>query len=385
MKKETNAYKLCRKGTKLKQQGKFSEALKAYNGALKKDPFLAVAYYERSDLPSLIVTDGEIARMEKILAGESAPVQDRIACSFALARAFDKAGEYRKAFMALQTGNTLKRQTIQYDPNTIKNDVVILLEAFTEFEFSECQITGHESKAPIFILGMPRSGTTLVEQILSSHPLVQGGGELYTLDNVVKKLYPHVNMGAPRGQRLAGITPDLRRQSGAEYLNLVPSLKGKQQYLTDKMPQNFLHVGWIRLLFEYAKIIHVMRNKQATVLSCYQQLFTSGHNYAYDLDELSQYYDSYELLMGYWEVLFHGRIHRLHYEDLVTNQEQETQKLLQHCDIPWDASCLNFHLNPRAVTTLSTTQVRQEVYRGAIDHWKNYQDFLDPELFSAKR
>ncbi|WP_457573753.1 tetratricopeptide repeat-containing sulfotransferase family protein [Desulfolithobacter sp.] len=371
-KKHSPAYKLCLQATKAKQKGSFNKALTLYNRALKINPFHAVTYYERSDLPNLNVTDKELARMESIFS-KTSNQQDKILIAFALARAYDKREQYEKAFDRLQVGNKLKRETVDYDPATIRKDIVRIMEVFTEFEFLNTENQGHDTRRPIFILGMPRSGTTLIEQIISSHPDVVAGGELYALNRAVAPAFSSVNMAAPMGKKLAGVNKDIRSRCVDNYLKMLP---GKGRRVTDKMPSNFLHVGWICLLFNQAKIIHVKRNKMATIFSCYQQYFAHGNEYSYDLYELSEYYDSYDLLMQYWGVLFKDRIYHINYEDIVLNQEEETRKVIEYCGLEWNDACLSFEKNKRTVTTLSTGQVRQPIYKTSLNHWKNYASYI---------
>jgi tetratricopeptide (TPR) repeat protein len=372
----SSAYELCKRGTDLKQKGNFAEALKSYNLALKINPSFAAAFYEKSDLPDMVVSDVDILGMEKIF-NETQNVQDKIIISFALAKAYDGRGEYDKSFQLLTVGNKLKRQTVDYDPANIKKDVMLLLEVFTESEFIDNEnLTSHSQVHPIFIVGMPRSGSTLVEQIISSHPEVYAGGELNALDKTVTSSYHLINMEAQRGKRLAGINKDIRKKLAADYLQNIPNIKKGQSSLTDKMPYNIFHIGWINLIFNNAKIIHVKREKLATIFSCYQQFFTKGHTYTYNLEELSGYYDSYTLLMEYWELLFSRKIYRIQYEDLITNQEEEIKRMIHYCGLKWDSSCLSFEKNRRTVTTASNTQVRRPIYRKALDHWKHYEKYL---------
>ncbi|BCO08876.1 hypothetical protein GF1_12520 [Desulfolithobacter dissulfuricans] len=274
----------------------------------------------------------------------------------------------------MQTGNELKRKTIEYNPSTIKKDIVRIMEVFSEFEFSGTESSGHETRKPIFIIGMPRSGTTLIEQIISSHPDVVAGGELYALNKAVIPAFSYVNMAAPMGKRLSAVNKNIRIRCAENYLKMLP---GNRRRVTDKMPANFLHVGWICLLFKNAKIIHVNRNKMATIFSCYQQYFTNGNEYAYNLHELSEYYDSYYLLMQYWNILFKERILDINYEDIVLNQEDETRKIIEFCELEWNDACLSFEKNKRTVTTLSASQVRRPIYRSSLDHWKKYAQYLD--------
>ena len=369
--------KICEHGAKCKQKGDFKGALNAYNKAISINPTYIAGYEGKVDLPGHTFTDYEIIAMERILSVDKKSPR-RIPILFALARAYDKKENYEKSFTYLKMANDQKRKSLNYDPKKIKTDLVMLLELFTETEFIRSDLPEYTGNNPIFILGMPRSGTTLVEQIISSHPDVFAGGELHALSKTIRLLYPHTNMKAPRGQRLLGVTNKTREKARTFYCNELPKTNNNITHITDKMPYNFLNVGWINMLFDDPIIIHVQRNKMATLLSCYQQNFAAGSKWSYNLGELYAFFDSADLLMQYWKVLFPGKIYDINYENLIENQEEESRKLLDYCQLPWDDACLSFEKNKRKVMTASVCQVRQPIYKKSLDHWKNFSAYLTP-------
>ena len=374
------ARRLCARATRLKEEGDFEKAAALYRQALAADPTDAVVYYERMDLPGLEVSGRELEQMQR-LAGDARPAE-RMLLAFALARHYDRAGDYETAFKYLQEANRLKRAQIDYDPQVIRRDVVMLTEAFTEEAFREraadpAARSGHKSRRPIFIIGMPRSGTTLVEQVLAAHPQVVAGGELQVLDRVVQTLYPLVQMARPRHERLAAIDERQRVQAAANYLRQLPGASGGKRRVTDKMLYNFFHVGWIFLLFADPRVILVKRDRMATLFSCYQNHFANGNEFSYDLAELDGYYQSFELLTTYWQALFPGEILELRYEALVTDTEAQVRRLLEYCELPWHEGCLAPHKNRGRVATLSTVQVRSPIHSDALDHWKHYAPLLE--------
>jgi hypothetical protein len=374
--KHAMLHSLCKRGAKLKQTGDFKGALELFNKALTIDPYCVGAYQGKVNLPGIELSDKEIQFMEKILSLDNQG-PSTILILYALARVYDQKGQYRKSFVHLQKANDLKRRTLNYNPNVIKNDVVTLLELFTELETIKSEIPKDTGKTPIFIIGMPRSGTTLVEQIISSHPDVYAGGEMLAFSKASELLYPHTNMLAPRGKRLLGVTHKVKEAAKACYFQGLPKTNKNITHITDKMPYNFLNIAWIHMLFSNPILIHVKRNKMANLFSCYQQNFAKGSEWSYDIGELHIFYDSIDLLTQYWKVLFPGTIYNVEYESIVENQEEETRKLIDYCGLLWNDSCLAFEKNKRKVLTASVCQVRQPIYKGSLEHWKNYATYLN--------
>jgi hypothetical protein len=270
----------------------------------------------------------------------------------------------------------------QYNHNRFVQSTSSTIEAYTTEFFARTNLIGSESQRPIFIIGMPRSGTTLVEQILSSHPLVYGGGELETINHIV---FNELLKDVKRDDQLPSYSKQLERldQHGAErlcdlYLAHISELAGDEPRVTDKMPGNFFHLGLIALLFPQARIIHCRRQPFDLCLSCYFQNFVGPHYYAWNLENLGRYYQQYMRLMDHWRATLPIALLEVDYEEIVDDQEGVSRRLIDHCGLPWDEGCLDFHQNQRRVETASKWQVRQPIYRRSVDRWKNYEQFLGP-------
>ena len=235
-----------------------------------------------------------------------------------------------------------------------------------------------DSQRLVFIVGMPRSGTSLVEQILASHPDVYGGGELNTLGDIIKQLPDKNNLTSGYPGFVSELTASIVEDAAHQYINYIESIDKKSQLVTDKMPDNFLYLGLINILFPQAKIIHCTRNPYDTCLSCYFQQFSGHYPYAYQLDNLAHYYKAYQKLMSYWHDNLTTPIFELNYETLIEDKENVIRKLLEHCQLDWHEDCLEFNKSSRAVTTASTQQVGKALYKTSVDRWRNYESFLDP-------
>ena len=301
-----------------------------------------------------------------------------IALNFTLGKCFDDLGEYERAFPYFLEGNRLMRSTLAYHAATITRDVDELMRIFTRESVARLRGTGNDSNMPIFVLGMPRSGTTLVEQIIASHPDVHGAGELLYMQAIVR--------GTVAG--VAGFPGNLRHidqatlaKWGSDYVARLRKHAPEAQHITDKLPNNFWYVGLIHLMLPDAKIIHVRRNPVDTCLSCYTKLFNSALNHTYNLAELGRYYVDYVRLMEHWRsVLPPGTFLDVQYEDIVASQEVQARKLIDYCGLTWNDVCLDFHKTKRAVGTASLSQVRKPIYQSSVERWRSYEKFLGPLL-----
>ena len=305
---------------------------------------------------------------------------------FGLGKALEDAGQYDRAFQQWIKGNALQRKMIHYDEPAELQNFTLACRSFSAKLFEQFPDAGDPSAAPIFILGMPRSGTTLIEQILASHPLVYGAGELAAPGTSGLRRHQRGAAEHPlsalsaiaQGRRLA---PNGRRRI---WPNCPPCRKAKRG-LTDKMPANFLYIGLIRLILPNAKIIHTVRDPVDTCLSCFSRLFTVGQGFSYELGELGRYYRHYHELMDHWRaVLPAGTILDVRYEDVVDRLEEQARRLLDFCGLPWDPACLEFHKTKRLITTASDIQVRQPLYRSSVARWRHYQRHLGPLLAELK-
>jgi hypothetical protein len=348
------------------------------------DPGSAHAWYTLSDLKRFVAADPDIGRMEALLASADArrlDLDDRVYIAFALGKALLDAGDADRAFAYLHAGNRLKRTSVVHDAQADLDRSAAIVRSGSAALLQEFAGRGDASELPIFIVGMPRSGTTLIEQILASHPAVHGAGELRFFEGVVDSIVG--SDGKPMGypQLLSELPSIDLAASGRKYVERVTALAPGKARVVDKMPANFLFAGLIRLMLPNARIIHIRRDPVDTCLSCYVKRFTSGQNFTYDLRELGLAYRSYEALMQHWrEVLSDERFIEVEYEAVVDDLEAQARRLIAFCGLEWSEACLSFHNTERPVRTGSLNQVRQPLYRSSIGKWKPYAHHLEPLL-----
>jgi Tfp pilus assembly protein PilF len=365
-------------GVALEEQGKLDEARNAFEKAIELAPARAVNYRLLSEVKRFSATDQHLAAMEKLARDMgSLSSQDQIDLHFALAKAYGDLGDHEGSFRHLLDGNALKRQRMGYDEPLMLAMFDRIRSVFTPELMRDKQTCGHTSSVPVFIVGMPRSGTTLVEQILASHPKVFGAGEISEFVNAMERFTSPNEATARFPEVVSSMPDDQLRQLGASYVSAISALAPNAERVVDKMPMNFLFAGLIHLVLPNARIIHTRRDPLDTCLSCFSKLFTNRHQYSYDLAELGRYYRGYEMLMEHWRrVLPPGVMLEVQYEQLITDLEGEARRIVGHCGLEWDAACLSFHETERAVRT--TIQVRQPIYRSSIGRWRVYEHQLGP-------
>lgn len=359
--------------------GQLKEARESYDGAIQLKPDYAEAHRTISDIKSYSPDDPQIKLMESLLTDAEPCENDRTHLNFALANAYDGLGERDKSFYYLEQGNHLRNNELNYN---IADDKIVIAQSREIFGAGSLALDVAPDKDtsihPLFIVGMPRSGTSLVEQILASHSQVYGAGEL---DTMSKHIYPILSNLSDQI-----VSPDNSEISQNDiiavrdgYLEALAALNVSERIITDKLPLNFLFIGFILSAFPEAKIIHVNRDPRATCWSIYRHYFSGkGNGYAYDLGTLAEFYRLYIDLMAFWRERFPYSIYDLKYEKLTENQEQETHRLLQFCDLQWEEQCLDFHDNKRVVKTASNIQVRKKMYKGSSEAWKKYERHLQP-------
>jgi tetratricopeptide (TPR) repeat protein len=298
---------------------------------------------------------------------------------FQLGKCFDDIGNYDKAFSHFMSGCKLKRATFKYDSKKSTQAIDEIIEVFNQTTIERLQDGGISSDLPIFVLGMPRSGTTLTEQIIASHPEVHGAGELPDLNKIVQRYVAESGNDFPNNI-LALNQTDL----DAWATNYVSGLQRRDPYarrITDKTPTNFYFLGLLHLMLPNAKIIHVNRNPMDNCLSCFTQFFSQGQLFSYDLSELGRYYVDYSRLMAHWRsVLPPGAFLDVQYEDVVADLETEARRIIDFCGLDWNDACVDFHKHKRPIKTASMTQVRQPIYKSSVERWRAYEKFLDPLL-----
>lgn len=359
----------------LMEMGRGDEAMAVVEHLIEMNPRCASAWLIRTDLKQFAVDDPDIPRMEALFRPNGVvDTRDQVALHFALGKAYLDHGDSARAFQHLGEGNRLKRSTLTFDVDASARWMADIARTFSAEFLESLADKGHGSDMPIFVLGMPRSGTTLVEQILASHRQVHGAGELRVLQRIVDGLGDYPAAAA----RL--VPADLERL-GEAYLTQVRPLAGASTRLVDKMPANFLHAGLIHLILPNARIVHCRRNPVDTCLSCYTKLFSAEQKFAYDLHELGVIHRAYQTLMAHWRAtLPQDRFVEVDYEALVEDLEGEARRLIAFLGLPWDDACLDFHKTERPVRTASANQVRQPIYRTAVERWKPHAAYLGPLL-----
>jgi tetratricopeptide (TPR) repeat protein len=322
--------------------------------------------------------DEAIAMLERHLARSDMP-RDRqrlIAAHFALGRLYDRRGDYDRAFAHYREGNDLKPYS--FDKKAYAEFISALITVFDADFMRRAPRATHGSERPIFIVGMPRSGTSLVEQILASHPQVFGAGELEDIKYIAADACGAIGSMSSYPACVRQLTEEACDRLGARYLERLAQLSPDARYVTDKMPTNFLHLGLIALLFPRARIIHCLRDPLDTCLSCYFHDFSGFHPHTYRLDALGSYYGNYRRLMRHWQAVLPIPMLTVSYEALVQDQRDVTQSMLNFCGLEWDERCMRFYETRRTVNTLSYDQVRKPIYAGSIGQWRRYETYLEP-------
>lgn len=368
-------------GNALKEQGNFAGAMMHYDRAIAIKPDYAEAHLNRAEIQSFRPGDAALAQLEALASG-GLSADKALYIHFALAKALDDVGDYDRACKHLGKGNALKRGQTHYEETAALEMFQRISSVFDSSLFDRFQGQGDPSPVPIFVLGMPRSGSTLIEQILGSHPQVHGAGELTILEKMEASGAFHTDappLRYPEGIRALDRTAFERL--GQAYLSRLPRVEDGKVRIVDKLPGNFLRVGLIRLMLPHARIIHTMRHPVDTCLSCYSKLFTNGLTFTYDLAELARYYRAYGELMKHWRsVLPPGAMLDVSYEAVVDDLEGQARRLIDYCGLPWDDRCISFHKSSRPVKTASAVQVRQPLFRGSVHRWRHYEAGLGPLL-----
>jgi tetratricopeptide (TPR) repeat protein len=361
-----------------KTLGRRNESEAAYKAALAMDPAIADAYWSLADLKNYTFSDTEIAAMQHLLTSDQAERSDAAPLYFALGKAFEQRGKYADAFAYYARGNMLRRFDAPFDIEQFERRTARIRAFFDEEFFADRAGSGNPDPAPIFIVGLPRSGSTLVEQILASHSRVEGTMEL---PNIISITHQFDDMVASRDgyPETVGTAPvGLLTALGSRYLEETAPLRNGREHFTDKLPNNFSHVGLIHAILPNATIIDARRHPMDCCFSTFKQHFAEGQTFSYDLDDLGRYYRCYLALMDHWNAVLPGKVLHLQYEDLVRDPEANIRRLLDHCRLPFEASCLAFHQTRRSVRTASAEQVRRPIYTSGVGHWQHFEKELQP-------
>jgi len=366
-------------GNSLCEFGRYEEAIASYNRALELRPDFAEAHNNLSRLKTFTKDDPQFAEIQQRLADTGLTEHGRMHLSFALGKVYEDLGDVDQSFKYLQQGNRLRKMTSGYDINRDRELFEKIKSLFNAGRSHQPDVVegGRKfNRQPIFIVGMPRSGTTLTEQILASHSQVWGGGELEVLGRILTPVVQQA-MSTQEKSIPSGVLTNCRDA----YLADLQGLPATEPYVTDKMPQNFRWAGFLLTTMPDVKIINVQREPAAVCWSMFKMHF-KGHDYTNDMLDLADYYKLYHDLMDFWRKEFPNRIYDLDYELLTRNQESETRKLLEYCELDWEEQCLEFYKTKRAVRTASSRQVRQKMYTGSSDAWRKYEEHLKPLLDS---
>ena len=361
-----------------KTLGSRAKSEAAYKEGLALDPGFAEAWWSLADLKTYVFEDAEIAAMERVLADGKRSRSEVAQLHFAVGRAFEQRREYGQAFAHYARGNALRRLDAPFDIGRFEGRCARIRAFFDRRFFAERTGSGDPGRAPIFIVGLPRSGSTLIEQILASHSQVEGTMELPNILIITRELdglaanrngYPETLLGVPAAQLTA---------LGRRYLAQTEPLRRGHERFTDKLPNNFSHIGLIHAILPQATVIDARRHPMDTCFSTFKQHFAIGQTFSYDLEDLGRYYRCYLSLMDHWDEVLPGKVLHFQYEQLVHDPEAGIRRLLGHCGLPFESACLSFHETRRSVRTASAEQVRQPLYTSGVGHWQHFEKELEP-------
>jgi tetratricopeptide (TPR) repeat protein len=364
----------------LKTLGQTQDAVESYRAAAAARPYFGEAYWSLANLKTYRFTDAELDRMRADEASPEIRPVDRYHLCFALGKALEDRGEYAESFIYYERGNALKKTECRYKPEPLERNARLQAAVCNREFFAARRGFGCESKAPIFIVGLPRSGSTLIEQILASHSLVEGTMELADIPRLVQELQGReTTQSDPRYPGvLAKLSAEDFRRFGEKYLGDTAVYRTGKLHFIDKMPNNFRHLGLIHLMLPNAKIIDARREPMACCFSNLKQLFASGQQFTYSIDDISRYYRMYVDLMAHWEAALPGKILRVQHEDMVDDLESNVRRILDFCGLEFEPGCIEFHKTKRTVHTASSEQVRQPLNREGVDQWRHYESWLGP-------
>ena len=371
---------LTSRGNALKTQGRTDEAIDSYRRAIKKFPGHGEAYYSLANLKLFGFSDIEITAMESQEYNPMISHMSRVYLDFALGKAYEDKGAFDKSFTYYERGNAAKKLQSRYKSSDLTVEFHAQTEVFDEDFVTSHSQTGNMASDPIFIVGLPRSGSTLLEQILASHSLVDGTMELPNILTLAQTLR--------RGERISNtkhypgvlrnLDPSQLSEFGQKFIEDTRIHRGSAPFFIDKMPNNFRHIGLINLILPNAKIIDARRHPMGCCFSGFKQLFAEGQDFTYGLEEIGTYYKDYVQLMDHWDKVLPGKVLRVQYEDVVEDLDTQVRRILDYCGLDFEDSCISFHETERSVRTPSSEQVRQPIYQSGVEQWKNFDEFLDP-------
>ena len=366
------------RGHVLKTVGRVDEAIESYRNAYRARPDFGDAYWSLANLKTYRFTDEEVASMQRLVESQEASSSDQFHLLFALGKAFEDRQDPARAFGYYAEGNRLRKQDLRYDPDRAEAAMRAQAQVCTSELFERRAGSGASDPDPIFIVGLPRSGSTLLEQILASHPEVDGTMELPNIIALAHRLNGRQMLSeeARYPKILAELSGDELKAAGTAYIEDTRFHRAGAPRFIDKMPNNFMHVGLIHLILPNAKIIDARRHPMACCFSNFKQLFADGQEFTYDLDDMARYYRAYTTLMKHWDRVLPGSVLRIHYEHVVEDLEGQLRRLLDFLELPFEPRCLDFHRTERSVRTPSSEQVRQPIFRRGVEQWRNFESYL---------
>lgn len=365
-------------GHAFKAKGNIEQAIEAYKQAYQLNPSYGDAFWSLANTKTYRFNDEEIAQMQAQQNNDLA-VDDKVHLYFATGKAFEDRQQYDQAFQAYQMGNKLKQEYNSYDSDKTEQFVEDQINYCTNELFEIRGSLGLDSHDPIFIVGLPRAGSTLLEQILASHSQVDGTMELHNILGLASRLSGRTSKkDSQYPQNLHHIDKTFFRRFGQQFIDETQIYRDKAPLFIDKMPNNFLHIGLIRLILPNAKIIDARRSPMACCFSGFKQLFAEGQNFTYSLEDIGLYYQSYIKLMTHWDEVLPGFVLKVEHEDVVNNLEREVRRILDFCGLAFEQSCVDFHKTSRTIKTPSSEQVRQPIYKNSTEQWRHFESHLTP-------
>ncbi len=367
-------------GHTLKTVGRLDEAIEAYKKCIHLSPEVGEAYWSLANLKTFRFSDEDISSMRRQVTTEGGDADDQSHLAFALGKALEDSARYDESFKFYKRGNSIRRIGHRHNPKVNVLESLRQVRALPREFFEQRKGWGCEAPDPIFVVGLPRAGSTLVEQILASHSQVEGTSELQDIIAISRKL-ANKNRENPAGKYpevLAELTQDQFRELGESYLETTRIQRTDTPFFIDKMPNNFRHIGLIHLLLPNSKIIDARRHPMGGCFSGFKQMFAHGQTFTYGLEDIGKYYRDYIKVMDHWDAVLPGRVHRVQYEEMVADTDAQIRKLLDYCELDFEEQCLKFYQTDRAIRTPSAEQVRKPIYKEGLEQWRNFEAHLDP-------
>lgn len=361
-----------------KTAGQINKSIESYINAFGRDKYFGDSYWSLANLKTYKFTEEQIQSLQEMVKDEFVPDEEKVFMYFSLGKAYEDMGKYKESFDFYKSGNEYQRSNSSYSKEDFSEECKNQISVCNRDLFEVKKDWGCDAKDPIFILGLPRAGSTLTEQILASHSMVEGTHELPNILAIAHKL--NLRQAQEEESRYPDILLSLSEPQlkaiGESYISDSEIFRTDKPYFIDKMPNNFRHIGLINLILPNAKIIDIRRDSMAGCFSCYKQLFAEGQEFTYGLDDLASYYNDYVELMDHWKEVLPNKILSVQYEDLVGDLENSVRRILDYCELPFEQDCVEFYKSKRAVKTPSAEQVRQPIFKEGLDYWKNYEPYL---------